>query len=142
MLNYGFKRDLNQYIHDHVRPNFPIQSLADVVAFNAAHMPTATKYDQDLAIFSDLFDISAGSSDTVRYLRDRAEDITRSRGAILAVLNGSDGMPGTADDYDALLFSAISSTKRAVDGEKSDSTDRQCRFSGADCGVDSVERSS
>ena len=58
VLNYGFKRDLNQYIHDHVRRDFPIQSLADVVAFNAAHMPAATKYDQDLAIFSQLFDIS------------------------------------------------------------------------------------
>ena len=67
VLNYGFKRDLNQYIQNHVRPNFPIQSLADVVEFNAAHMPAATKYDQDLAIFSDLFDISPGSSDTARY---------------------------------------------------------------------------
>ena len=32
----------------------------------------------------------------------------RSRGAILSVLNGADGMPGTADDYDALLFSGNS----------------------------------
>src|SRR4051812_17857942 len=31
VLNYGFKRDLNQYIHDHVRHSFPTQSLADVV---------------------------------------------------------------------------------------------------------------
>jgi amidase len=108
VLNYGFKRDLNQYIHDHVQQNFPIQSLADVVAFNAAHMPAATKYDQDLAIFSQFFDLSPTSADTLRYNRDRAEDITRSRGAILAVLNGTDGMPGTADDYDALLFSGNS----------------------------------
>ena len=28
VLNYGFKRDLNQYIRDHVRRGFPIQSLA------------------------------------------------------------------------------------------------------------------
>jgi len=108
VLNYGFKRDLNQYIHDHVGASFPIHSLTDVVSFNAAHMPAATKYDQDLAIFSDFFDVSPASSDTARYQRDRAEDITRSRGAILSVLNGPDGMPGTADDYDALLFSGNS----------------------------------
>jgi len=107
VLNYGFKRDLNQYIHDHVRRSFPIQSLTDVVSFNATH-PAATKYDQDLAIFSDFFDVSPGSADTLRYQRDRAEDIMRSRGAILAILNGADGKQGTADDYDALLFSGNS----------------------------------
>src|SRR5262245_65133761 len=105
VLNYGFKRDLNQYIHDHVKPNYPIHSLADVVAFNAAHMPEATKYDQDLAIFSQLFDLSPGSADTLRYNRDRAEDIARSRGTIDALLNGPDGVPGSADDYDAFLAS-------------------------------------
>src|SRR4051812_43621771 len=93
VLNYGFKRDLNQYIRDHVRHDFPIRSLEDVVAFNAAHMPAATKYDQDLAVFSQLFDLSPGSADTLRYNRDRAEDILRSRGAIAALLNGVDGVP-------------------------------------------------
>jgi len=105
VLNYGFKRDLNQYIANHVRPAFPIKSLEDVVNFNIAFGPGATKYDQDLAIFSQLFDISAGSADTARYQRDRAEDIVRSRGAILGLLNGPDGQPGTADDYDAFLAS-------------------------------------
>jgi amidase len=105
VLNYGFKRDLNQYIHDHVRHSFPTQSLEDVVNFNAAHMPAATKYDQDLAIFSQLFDLSPTSSDTARYNRDRAEDITRSRGAIAALLDGLDGIPGTDDDFDAFLAS-------------------------------------
>jgi amidase len=105
VLNYGFKRDLNQYIHDHVRHSFPTQSLADVVSFNAAHMPAATKYDQDLAIFSQLFDLSPTSADTARYNRDRAEDIVRSRGAIAALLDGVDGIPGTDDDFDAFLAS-------------------------------------
>ena len=105
VLNYGFKRDLNQYIHDHVRHSFPTQSLGDVVSFNAAHMPAATKYDQDLAIFSQLFDLSPTSSDTARYIRDRAEDIVRSRGAIAALLDGVDGIPGTDDDFDAFLAS-------------------------------------
>ena len=108
VLNYGFKRDLNQYIHDHVKPSFPIQSLADVVAFNAAHMPAATKYDQDLAIFSQMFNLSAASADTLRYKRDRAEDIMRSRDAIAALLNGADGIAGTSDDFDAFLASGNS----------------------------------
>ena len=108
VLNYGFKRDLNKYFADHVSPAYPRHSLADVVAFNAAHMPAATKYDQDLAIFSQMFDIGPGSADTLRYQADRAEDIARSRGAIAAILDGPDGTPGTSDDYDALLFSGNS----------------------------------
>ena len=108
VLNYGFKRDLNQYIADNVKNKFPTRSLADVVAFNTAFGPAATKYDQDLAIFSQMFDISAGSSDTLRYQSDRATDIANSRGAIAAILNGPDGVAGTVDDFDALLFSGNS----------------------------------
>jgi amidase len=108
VLNYGFKRDLNQYIADHVRQAFPIRSLEDVVNFNIAYGPGATKYDQDLAVFSQFFDTSDGSADTLRYKADRAEDITRSRNAIAAVLDGPDGIAGTSDDYDALLFSGNS----------------------------------
>jgi len=107
VLNFGFKRDLNQYFADHLRNKFPVQSLADVVNFNATH-PAATKYDQDLAIFSQFFDTSPGSADTLRYQADRAEDIKRSRGAIAKVLDGPDGVAGTADDFDALLFSGNS----------------------------------
>jgi amidase len=108
VLSYGFKRDLNQYIEDHVRNHFPVQSLRDVVMFNGAFGPGATKYDQDLAIFSDFFDLSPRSADTLRYQSDRAEDITRSRGAIAKLLNGPDTLPGTADDFDAMLFSGNS----------------------------------
>jgi amidase len=108
VLNYGFKRDLNKYIADHVQPAFHIHSLLDVVNFNIAFGPGATKYDQDLAIFSQFFDLSANSNDTIRYTADRAEDVSRSRGAILKTLNGPDGVPGTKDDYDALLFSGNS----------------------------------
>jgi amidase len=108
VLNYAFKRDLNAYIAAHVRQAFPIKSLTDVVNFNIGFGPGATKYDQDLAIFSDFFDTSAGSADTLRYESDRAQDIALSRGAIAAVLNGPDGVPGTSDDYDAMLFSGNS----------------------------------
>jgi amidase len=108
VLNYAFKRDLNRYIADHVRQAFPIKSLTDIVNFNIAFGPGATKYDQDLTIFSDFFDTSAGSADTLRYQSDRAQDITLSRGAIAAILNGPDGIPGTSDDFDAMLFSGNS----------------------------------
>ncbi|HEY2908567.1 MAG TPA: amidase family protein [Vicinamibacterales bacterium] len=108
VLNYAFKRDLNKYIDDHVRRSFPVQSLQDVIAFNTAFGPAATKYGQDLALFSQLFDTTAGSADTIRYQSDRAQDISLSRGAIHAVLDGPDGQAGTADDYDALLFSGNS----------------------------------
>jgi amidase len=108
VLNYGFKRDLNKYIADHVRDSFPTQSLADVIAFNDAFGPGATKYGQDLALFSQLFDTSPGSRDTRRYQSDRAQDIVNSGSAIHAVLDGPDHIPGTADDYDALLFSGNS----------------------------------
>ena len=42
VLNYGFKRDLNKYIADHVRHSFPVQSLQDVISFNSAFGPGAT----------------------------------------------------------------------------------------------------
>jgi amidase len=108
VLNYGFKRDLNKYIADHVRNSFPVQSLQDVINFNSAHAPESIKYRQDLALYSQLFDTSAGSADTLRYQSDRAQDIVNSRGAIQAALAGPDGKLGTADDYDALLFSGNS----------------------------------
>jgi amidase len=111
VLNYGFKRDLNAYFAAHVPSAAPVKSLLDVINYNIAHqfdVPSSIKYRQDLALFSQLFDISPGSSDTARYLADRAEDIALSRGAINAVLNGADHLPGTADDFDALLFSGNS----------------------------------
>ena len=46
--------------------------------------------------------------DTAQYIASRAEDIVRSRGALDAVYNGPDGIRGTADDFDAILFSANS----------------------------------
>jgi amidase len=108
VLYYGFKRDLNQYFADHVRPDFPVQSLQDVINFNTAHAPESIKYGQALALFSQLFDTAPGSADTLRYQADRAEDITRSRGALDGVYNGPDGTRGTSDDFDAILFSGNS----------------------------------
>jgi len=108
VLNYGFKRDLNAYFAAHVSPAAPVKSLQDVIDYNNTHAPASIKYGQALALFSQKFDITPGSADTIRYLADRAEDLSRSRGALNAVYDGPDGVPGTSDDFDAILFSANS----------------------------------
>ncbi len=109
VLLYGFKRDLNAYLAS-LGASAPVHSLAEVVAFNTAHAPASVKYGQVLAEASVQYDVTTNppSADTIRYRADRAEDISRSRGAIDSVLNGPDGKPGTSDDYDALLFSGNS----------------------------------
>ena len=106
-LFYGFKRDLNAYLAS-LGPSAPVQTLSDVIAFNEAFGPGALKYGQILALLSDSIDISPGSADTAQYVEARAEDLRRSRGALDAVYNGPDGIRGTADDFDAILFSANS----------------------------------
>jgi amidase len=106
-LFYGFKRDLNAYLST-LGPSSMVHSLADVIAFNEAHASVALKYGQTLALLSETIDTSPGSRDTMQYTASRAEDLARSRGALDAVYNGPDGVPATADDFDALLFSANS----------------------------------
>src|SRR5215831_8236241 len=105
VLLYGFKRDLNAYLAS-LGPGAPVHTLADVIAYNHAHAPESIKYGQVLAIESDLFDIAPGSADTLRYQNDRAMDLALSRGGLDAIFNGPDGIPGTADDFDAILFAA------------------------------------
>ncbi len=95
VLLYGFKRDLNNYLALWGATS-PSHSLADVIAYNAAHSPEATKYGQDLAIESEKFDVTPASADTARYQADRAEDLALSRG-------GLDAIYAT---YDAILFPA------------------------------------
>lgn len=104
-LFYGFKRDLNAYLAT-LGPGSMVHSLSEVIAFNAANAAVALKYGQILAQLSDSIDISPGSADTAQYTASRAQDIVQSRGALDAVYNGADGQQGTADDFDALLFSA------------------------------------
>ncbi len=111
VLNYGFKRDLNAYFAAHVSPAAPVKSLLDVVNYNTAHagdVPSSVKYGQDLALFSQKFNTSPGSADTLRYQADRASDLALSRAALDGVYNGPDGIRGTADDFDAILFSGNS----------------------------------
>src|SRR5262249_33220505 len=43
VLNYGFKRDLNNYFAAHVSPAAPVKTLQDVIDYNIAHAPGAIK---------------------------------------------------------------------------------------------------
>ena len=100
VLLYGFKRDLNAYLA--ATPGAPSRTLAEVIAFNNAFVPPM-KYGQAIAIGAQELDTSPGSADTARYIADRAEDLRRSKLALDGVFNGPDGMPGTDDDFDAVL---------------------------------------
>ena len=100
VLLYGFKRDLNAYLA--VTQAAPSRTLAEIIAFNDAFDPPM-KYGQVIATGAQALDVSAGSTDTARYLADRAEDLRRSKLALDGVFNGPDGMPGTDDDFDAVI---------------------------------------
>jgi amidase len=106
-LFYGFKRDLNAYLAS-LGASAPVQTLSEVIAFNIAYGPGALKYGQILAQLSDSIDISPGSADTAQYTDARAQDLARSRGTLDPIYAGPDGIRGTADDFDAILFSANS----------------------------------
>jgi Asp-tRNA(Asn)/Glu-tRNA(Gln) amidotransferase A subunit family amidase len=54
---------------------------------------------------ADTLDTSPGSADTRRYESDRDEALTQARDVLDTVYDGPDGVTGTEDDVDALLFS-------------------------------------
>jgi amidase len=99
---YGQKHDLNAYLTR--RPDAPVHTIAEIIAFNNANAGVALKYGQALFLAASALDTSAGSADTQRYLADRAKDIQLTRTGLDGVLNGADGIEGTDDDFDALLF--------------------------------------
>ena len=104
VLMYGQKHDLNVYLTR--RPNAPVHSLADIIAANLAYPDPAValKYGQAIFLAAEQLDVSPGSADTARYHADRAKDLELTRGGLDAVFNGPDGIEGTADDFDAILF--------------------------------------
>ncbi len=101
VLLYGQKRDMNAYLAGRGDPD--IQTLSDIIDANNAIGARALKYGQAIFEAADSLNIAPGSPDTLRYLADRAEDLARSRGALDGVLNGPDGIRGTADDFQAIL---------------------------------------
>jgi len=102
VLMYGQKHDLNIYLAN--RPNAPVHTLSDIIAFNNAHAAVALKYGQAIFLAANQLDTNPGSADTQRFLADRAQDLLLTRGGLDAVFNGPDGIKGTDDDFDAILF--------------------------------------
>jgi amidase len=102
VLMYGQKRDLNNYLA--ARPDAPVHTLGEIIAFNEAHASVALKYGQAIFLAAEQLDTSPGSADTARYLADRARDLALTRTGLDAVFNGPDGVEGTRDDFDAILF--------------------------------------
>ena len=99
---YGQKHDLNNYLA--TRPTAPVHTLADIIAFNNANAAVALKYGQAIFLAADQLDTSPGSTDTLRYRADRLQDLALTRTGLDAVFNGPDGIAGTDDDFDAILF--------------------------------------
>jgi len=102
VLMYGQKFDLNSYLTR--RPDAPVHTIDEIIAFNNANPTTALKYGQALFLAAAALDTSPGSADTQRLIADRAKDLQLTRGGLDAVLDGPDGIAGTADDFDAILF--------------------------------------
>jgi amidase len=82
VLKYEFKRDLNAYFAT-LGPSAPVKSLADMVAFNAAHQERALKYGQTLAIASNGVDLEA---EEAAYLADRAKELRLAKAEGLDVV--------------------------------------------------------
>jgi amidase len=95
VLTYEFKRDLNAYLA-RLPAGAPVKTLADIIAFNAAHAAVALKFGQTQALASQAKDLAPGSADTAKYLADRAQDLADSRDRIDALV--------AANGLTALLF--------------------------------------
>jgi amidase len=102
VLMYGQKKDLNSYLSG--RPETAVHTLSDIIAFNNANAAVALKYGQAIFLAAEQLDTSPDSTDTQRYLSDRAQDLALTRTGLTAVFNGPDGVEGTDDDFDAILF--------------------------------------
>jgi len=98
VLQYEFKRDLDTYLASR-GPASPIQTLADVIAYNNAHAATALKYGQVLALASQATDLYAAEP---QYIADRAMDLQ------LAKVQGLDAAID-ANNLTALVFPGSSS---------------------------------
>ncbi|HEX7958349.1 MAG TPA: amidase family protein [Terriglobales bacterium] len=96
VLLFGFKRDLNAYLAN-LGPTAAVHTLADVIAFNNAHVSVALKYGQVLAVAADTLNPTPGGADFNRYQSDRAKDLD------IAKVRGLDMV---FKDFDAVLFPA------------------------------------
>ena len=100
ILTYEFKRDLNAYL-DRLPDRAPMDSLADVIAFNTADPARTTKFGMTQLLASQAVDLSPTSADTASYTANRATGLATSRGSIDALLTR--GTTQTADDLAAIV---------------------------------------
>jgi amidase len=68
---YEIKHDLNAYLRDWARET-PIRTMADVVAFNAAHADKALRFGQDLFLAAE---VTRGDLSELEYRSARAMDL-------------------------------------------------------------------
>ena len=92
VLIFGMKRDLSRYLAS-LGPSAPMQSLAQIIAYNIANASVALRYGQRILVAADRYDPTPNSPDQLRYLADRQRDLTVSRTALDAVYAGPDGQP-------------------------------------------------
>lgn len=128
VLLFGFKRDLNNYLANKdfgpgtsvssaTIPGRTVNTLADVISFDAAHPEVALKYGQAIAEGAQALDTAPGSQDFTDYLADRALDLKLTRqcgldilytGVVPAECAGlvADQGSCTGKKFDAVLFPA------------------------------------
>lgn len=101
VLYYEFKRDLNAYLSS-LGSDAPVETLADVIAFNEANPEAALKYGQARALRAET------TTDELQYLEDRATDLRLAK---------EEGLDFLINEYDldAVLFPA---TRGAAIGAK------------------------
>ncbi|HTV90442.1 MAG TPA: amidase family protein [Stellaceae bacterium] len=75
VLVYELKADLNAYLRDWLVET-PIRSLADIIAFNAAHADRALRFGQDMFLVAEA---TRGDLSEPEYLSARAMDLKSSR---------------------------------------------------------------
>ena len=103
VLTYEFKRDLNAYLA-RLPASAPMDSLADIVAYNTAHAQEALKFGQTQLTASQAVDLSPGSAETVAYEANLAAGKAANRAAIDNALTRGTADP--ADDLEAILTPA------------------------------------
>ncbi|WP_072013745.1 amidase family protein [Myxosarcina sp. GI1] len=93
VLFYEFKRDLNAYL-DSLGDDAPVDTLAEVIAFNEANAEEALRYGQTRALESQAIDLV---EDREQYLEDRATDLRLAK---------EEGIDAYLEQYDldAILF--------------------------------------
>lgn len=97
VLAYEFKRDLNAYL-DRLPEAAPMDSLADIIAFNEQDPAPRIKFGQTQLVASEAVDLEA---ERATYEANREAGLTRSRSRIDGAL--------AANDLDALLYPGSSS---------------------------------